>query len=177
MREFLKVILLCMAAAIFYGIIHDQFTARICLEYFTVFHPTVFTTASPTLLGIGWGILATWWVGAILGLLLAIAARVGSLPPLTAARLLHPIGKLLLLMAVCATLSGVAGFVLAKHQSVSPPEWMAFRLSRSAQTRFMADWWAHTASYLSGFVGGIGLCVLTYRRRETDRVRPMDQRH
>jgi hypothetical protein len=168
MGESLKIILVCIAAAMLYGIIHDQFTARVCVEYFTVFHPSVFTTESPTLLGIGWGILATWWVGAILGLLLATAARVGSRPPLTAACLVRPIGKLLLFMAVCAMLSGFAGFALAKHQLVSPPDWVAFRLSRSAQTRFMADWWAHSASYLSGFAGGIGLCLLTYRRRSRE---------
>ena len=66
MIETLKIILLCVAAAILYGIIHDQFTARICVEYFTIFHPPVFPTQSPTLLGIGWGIIATWWMGAFL---------------------------------------------------------------------------------------------------------------
>ena len=74
--EFLKILLLCIAAAIVYGIVHDQFTACICLEYFTVFHPQIFPTQSPTLLAIGWGILATWWVGAFLGVLLGIAGEV-----------------------------------------------------------------------------------------------------
>jgi hypothetical protein len=47
--ESLKIILACIAAAAFYGIVHDQFTARICIEYVTVFHPPVFATQSPTL--------------------------------------------------------------------------------------------------------------------------------
>jgi hypothetical protein len=59
MLESLKIILVCVASAILYGIIHDQFTARICIEYFTVFHPPIFATQSPTLLGIGWGVIAT----------------------------------------------------------------------------------------------------------------------
>jgi hypothetical protein len=41
MTEHLKIILACVAAAIIYGILHDQITARVCVEYFTVFHPPV----------------------------------------------------------------------------------------------------------------------------------------
>jgi hypothetical protein len=165
MIESLKIILVCIVAAVLYGMIHDQFTARVCVEYFTVFHPPIFATQSPTLLGIGWGILATWWVGASLGLLLAIAARAGSRPVLGIAQLLRPIGKQLAIMAASATVFGIAGFVLAKRGLISAPEWVAYRLSVPAQARFLADWWAHSASYLSGFAGGIVLCFTTYRKR------------
>lgn len=70
----IRIILLCICSAIFYGIVHDQITARICVEYFTIGHPPVFNTDSPTLLGFGWGVIATWWVGLILGLPLSLAA-------------------------------------------------------------------------------------------------------
>jgi len=30
----IKIILTCVVAAILYGIVHDQITARICVEYF-----------------------------------------------------------------------------------------------------------------------------------------------
>src|SRR5215475_10424584 len=98
MIQTLKIILTCVAAAIIYGIVHDQVTARICIEYFTVFHPPAFATQSPTLLGLGWGIIATWWVGLFLGLLLALSARAGSRPKLSAVQLVRPITKLLLVM-------------------------------------------------------------------------------
>ncbi len=65
------IVLLCVGAAIGYGILHDEVTARICVEYFTVGHPDLFGTDSPTLLGIGWGIVATWWAGLLLGIPLA----------------------------------------------------------------------------------------------------------
>jgi hypothetical protein len=165
MLESLKIIFLCVAAAICYGIVHDQFTARICIEYFTVFHPPVFGTQSPTLLGIGWGVIATWWVGAFLGVMLAVAARAGSRPKLTASALVRPIGKLLLTMAACAGLSGILGFVLAENNIVFPPEWVVASLPATAHSRFMADWWAHNASYLSGFLGGIVVCVIVFRKR------------
>lgn len=78
--ESLKIVVLCVLAAAAYGVIHELVTARICIEYFTILHPAIFPTTSPTLLALGWGILATWWVGAILGVLLALAARAGSRP-------------------------------------------------------------------------------------------------
>jgi hypothetical protein len=163
--ESVKIVLVCISASLLYGMAHDQITARICIEYFSVFHPPVFPTQSPTLLGIGWGIIATWWVGASLGVLLVLAARAGSRRKLTASALIRPIGKLLLIMAACALFSGVIGFMLARAHVIGPPPWVASVLTPSAQSRFMADWWAHSASYLVGFAGGIALCVAQYRRR------------
>jgi hypothetical protein len=67
--ETVKIVLLCILSAIIFGILHDQVTARACVEYFTIGHPPIFDTDSPTLLAFGWGIIATWWVGLILGIL------------------------------------------------------------------------------------------------------------
>jgi hypothetical protein len=172
MIESLKIFLVCIVAAIFYGVIHDQITARVCLEYFTVFHPPVFATQSPTLLAFGWGVIATWWMGAFLGVLLAIAARAGSRPKLSAASLLKPIGKLLSIMFGSALLVGLTGFAATQEGVVVPPEWVLNNLAAAADPRFMADWWAHNASYAVGFFGGIILCVLQYRRRIADKSMP-----
>ena len=78
--QFVSIVLMCVLAAVGYGIVHDQVTARVCVEYFTIGHPPVFGTDDPTLLGIGWGIIATWWVGVLLGIPLAMVARLGSRP-------------------------------------------------------------------------------------------------
>src|SRR5262252_1985520 len=102
--EALKIAVTCVLAAVLYGIIHDQFTARICVEYFTIFHPPIFPTQSPTLLGIGWGILATWWVGVFFAVPMILAARAGSRPALRAADLLPSIACLLVVMAASAAL-------------------------------------------------------------------------
>ena len=53
------IVALCVLAAVTYGVAHDQVTARVCVEYFTVGHEPIFGTDDPTLLGLGWGILAT----------------------------------------------------------------------------------------------------------------------
>src|SRR5262249_4891791 len=100
--EALKIAATCVIAAILYGIVHDQVTARVCIEYFTIFHPPIFHTQSPTLLGIGWGIAATWWVGVLFAVPMILAARAGSRPVLRASDLLPSIASLLAVMAASA---------------------------------------------------------------------------
>jgi hypothetical protein len=39
--EFIKIIALCVAVGIVYGICMDNVTARICVEYFSMGHPHV----------------------------------------------------------------------------------------------------------------------------------------
>ena len=167
MFESSKIVFVCIAAAIFYGTVHDQITARVCLEYFTVFHPPVFATQSPTLLAFGWGAIASWWVGAFLGVILAVAARAGTKPKLSAISVCRPVGKLLVVMAGFALLAGSLGFVLAQRGFILPPEWIRANLPQPKHARFMADWWAHNTSYAVGLIGGAILSVLQYRKRVT----------
>lgn len=150
-----------------YGIIHDLFTAHICVEYFSVFHPQVFATQSATLLALGWGIIATWWVGVFLGTLLAISARAGSWRKINAGELVRPISWLLFVMALLAAIAGSLGYFLERWGVVAPPIWVASVLPPARHARFMADWWAHNTSYFVGSFGGLVLCVLTIRRRAT----------
>lgn len=141
--EALKIWLICVAGAVCYGILHDQITVRIYPEYFTVFHPHLIDTPSLTVLAIAWGVAATWWVGAVLGIPVAFCACVGRNPALSARRLLLPIGLLLFVMGVSACCAGLIGYFLSPH---SPD-------------RFNADHYAHSASYFVGEVGGITLCL------------------
>lgn len=154
-------------AAIVYGVVHDQVTARICVEYFSVFHPPIFPTQSPTLLALGWGVIATWWMGAFLGVLLAVAAGAGSRTRVTAGELVAPIAKLLATMGVLASVSGLLGYTLSSRGTIAPPEWIGSVLPQARHARFMADWWAHNASYFVGFFGGIVLCILTFLSRRS----------
>src|SRR5205814_5309826 len=148
--EALKIAASCVVAAVLYGIIHDQFTARICIEYFTVFHPPVFHTHSPTWLGIGWGVIATWWVGAFFSIPMILAARAGARPVLQASELIRPVASLLAFMALIAVLFGSTGYILAQRRVLNT-DWLSFTESPTVRYRFMADWWAHSASYASAF--------------------------
>ncbi len=164
MRSF-AIVAFCIAASVVYGILHDQITARVCVEYFTIGHPPIFDTESPTRLAFGWGIIATWWVGLGLGVPLAIAARAGHRPGRGVWSFVRPIAMLLLVMAACALLAGVAGFVLGRSGAVYLLEPMASLIPRERHARFLADLWAHSASYLVGFVGGIVVIVRVWRSR------------
>jgi hypothetical protein len=167
--ETFKIVLMGVAAAIIYGILHDQITARVCVEYFTIGHPPVFHTDNPTLLGLGWGVIATWWVGLPLGVLLAAAARVGSLPKADARDLLKPVGVMMACCGVLALAVGVTGYVLANGGAVTLDGWLGARIPAPRHALFLADLFAHTASYGGGLVGGFVLCIWVvmwrYRRR------------
>ena len=163
--QYARIIALCIAAACVYGIVQDQVTARICVEYFTIGHPPIFATESPTLLGLGWGILATWWVGAILGVALALCARAGRAPKLAAADLLRPVGLLMVAIALLALVGGIVGYLLARSGAIGLYGPLDAGVPADRQVAFLADLWAHCAAYLAGFVGGIVLCVRTARRR------------
>lgn len=164
LREFIKILLLCIGAAVCYGVVHDQITVRICVEYFTVAHPPVFKADSPTLLGLGWGVIATWWVGAFLGVLLALASLAGNRPTVRAAQLVRPLGWLLTVMAVGAFACGLFGYLLNQQRVVGIGGWEG-AIPEPKQPAFAADQWAHSASYLFGFVGGLGVVFRTGWRR------------
>lgn len=161
----LKIIAMCVLAAVIYGVLHDQVTARVCVEYFTIGHPPVFRTQSPTLLALGWGVIATWWVGLPLGMILAVCARKGSLPRLNARELLRPVAIMLCVLGVTAFVFGVVGYLLAMTDSVRLFGSLASAVPIEKHDAFIADLWAHNCSYFGGVVGTIALCVHVRRRR------------
>jgi hypothetical protein len=159
--EALKIVLFSTIAAIGYGILHDRVTAHVCVEYFTIAHPPVFPTESPFLLAIGWGVIATWWVGLPLGVLLAAAARIGSQPKLRLADLRRPILWLMAASGIAALVSGSTGATLVGMGALPAPGDWAEAIPPEKHVAFSFDAWAHSASYLSGAVGGLFLIVRT----------------
>ena len=167
MLQALVIVVMCVLAAVSYGIVHDQITARICIEYFTIGHPPVFSVpvTSPTIIGLVWGVIATWWVGFGLGMLLAIAARAGKRPPRDAASLVRPIAMLLVITGALAALFGAIGYVAASRDWVVLLEPLASRVPAEKHVAFLTDLWAHSASYAFGALGGVILIVQTWRSR------------
>jgi hypothetical protein len=155
-----------MLAAVTYGIVHDLITAHVCVEYFTIGHPPVFSTDDPVLLALGWGVIATWWVGLILGLGLVAAARMGSRPPRTVRSLARPVMTLMVASGGCALVMGIAGYVLAEEGLVRLWGPMAIAISAEKHSRFLADLWAHSTSYAIGFLGGSVAMVHVWRSRK-----------
>jgi hypothetical protein len=161
----LAVIALSIGAAVLYGIAHDQVTARVCVEYFTIGHPRVIESESPTALAFAWGVLATWWVGLIGGVILAVAMRAGSRPKLPAHRVVRPLGRLLVVMGVLSLVAGLVGSMLASSGGVFLVEPMASWVPKEKHVPFLADLWAHSAAYLAGFLGILVQAVRLWRSR------------
>ncbi len=166
--EATRIVAFATLAAMTYGVLHDQVTAHVCVEYFTIAHPPVFPTDSPFLLAIGWGIIATWWVGLPLGIGLALAARAGRAPRLTLAELRRPIIALMLTSGALALLAGLLGAALVATGVAAVPGGWGEVIPPAKYVAFSADAWAHLASYASGAVGGLMLIVHTAwsRRRK-----------
>ena len=163
--EFFKILLVSVVLVVAYGILHDQVTAHLCVEYFTIGHPLIFGTKSPALLAIGWGIIATWWAGVVVGLPLSVVARIGRRPKLSATDLLKPALVLLSVMGVAALVAGCVGFLLARWGQVWLIEPLASLVPQEKHLPFIADLWAHSASYGFGFFGGVILCIYAWIRR------------
>jgi hypothetical protein len=167
MKEGLKILGLTVVSAIVYGVLHDMVTANVCVEYFTIFHPDLFHTTSPWLLALGWGVVATWWMGLFLGLMILAAARSGQLAKLTWLQLVKPVAILLAFSAVCSVVAGSIGYNLV----VNIPEWVLKHtpelrhLSPAKQQAFTGDLFAHNASYFGSGVGALILCVWIIRTR------------
>jgi hypothetical protein len=64
-------------------------------------------------------------------------------------------------MAFCALAAGITGYFLKglgmEYYNTAMPKTMV--------GRFYFDLWAHNMSYLSGFVGGLVLCFIVWRKR------------
>jgi hypothetical protein len=162
---YIAIIALSVVAAVVYGIVHDQVTARICIEYFTIGHPPVYGIESPTELGLYWGVVATWWAGLLIGIPLAISARAGTRPPRSVGSLFQPMLALLLAMVGLALVAGVMGWILAKSGAVFLVGPIAQAVPRDRHVAFLTDLWTHIASYAGGFIGGVWMCIRVWRSR------------
>jgi hypothetical protein len=161
----LPIVLLCIGAACVYGVLHDQVTARICLEYFTVAHPPLIDSRSPTLLALAWGIVGTWWVGLILGLLIAASARLGGRPKLEARDLLAPVAAVMAGSALGATLAGLAALLGLSLGWIATPEAWRNTLAPEIHRRFLVTAWIHLASYVGGATLALLAAAWVYRSR------------
>jgi hypothetical protein len=170
--QFLAIIVLCVVASVAYGIAHDLVTAHVCVEYFTIGHPPVFDTTDPIELAIGWGIIATWWVGAGLGIPVGLAAQAGSRPRRTARSLVRPVVKLMAIAGICALLTGAAGYALARASILMLLGPISEAVPADRHTAFIADACAHLASYGVGFFGGLILSIQVWRSRIATAVSP-----
>ena len=161
----ITIVAMCTLGAIVYGIVHDFVTARICVEYFTIGHPRIIESESPARLALAWGVLATLWVGAGLGVLWAFAARATSRPKIAPGRMILPLAVVMGVSALAALALGVLGRELAAHQIVELRGDIARAVPADRHVRFITCLWAHGASYAAAVFGALAVALWTWRAR------------
>jgi hypothetical protein len=82
-RQPIQIVVECILFACLLGIALDLITANVAVEYFTVHHPHVVDSKSPWVMALVWGSGASWWFGAIAGVVLAALILRRSQPILT----------------------------------------------------------------------------------------------
>lgn len=153
--EFAKIFTFCFVTTIIYGILHDQITVRICKEYFTIGHPAIIPSFNTTLLGLGWGIIATWWVGLLLGLPLAAVCRIGNRRKLSLYMIIKQIIALFAITFIISSIFGLTGWLLADCKIINLSDPFARRIQDAKHPYFLADAWMHSASYIIGISCGV----------------------
>jgi hypothetical protein len=163
--RWLAVLGLSVIAAVVYGISHDLVTAHLCVEYFTIGHPPIFGTEDPLLLALGWGVIATWWMGVLLGIPLACVATLGRRQPFPFHSTKRLVAWLLLTMAIGSAIAGSIGFVLATNDIIHLRPVLAHKVPIDRHTLFLTDAYAHGAAYGIALIGGVKICSLVWKRR------------
>ena len=169
----LKTVLLCASAAAIFGVAHDQVTVRICTEYFTIAHPPLFPTRSPTIVALCWGVASTVWLGGAFGLVLHPVVNSSGAPPVVLSRLLRLLATLLSATAASALLTGLLAFHLSRSGVLPVPVALDSLLPASRHNNFMAVWFAHMTSYFIAIAGGALIVHRLWRERGRPVVPPL----
>jgi hypothetical protein len=171
--ESLKIFVFVAVAVIGYGIVHDQFTARICVEYFTVAHePKIVDSQSPTIVGLAWGVYSTWRVGVVFGFASATLARLSHWPKISFGQLIKPVSYLVFAIAAASLLTGSVSYVMAEYDLISLGSPMASAIEETDHSRFLSNRWSHRAAHAVGLLGGSMLCagIWIFRKRQSERL-------
>ena len=104
-------------------------------------------------------------MGLLLGIPLAIVSRAGLRPKRDVSSLVRPVVTLLAIMGSGAVIAGALGGLLGSIGVVFLVGDMAEAVPADRHVAFLIDLWAHSASYLIGFVGGVVMMVKVWRSR------------
>ena len=148
-----------------YAAVQDQFSARLCPEYFTHFHNPIPGLTDPTLTGIAWGFLGAWWGGALFGYFAGIAATVGNRPKLTVRDLILPMGVSVLAVAGVTALTGVAVAFYAEQLGVEVDPYLAGPVPAERRRGLLVVSCYHLAAYASAVAASVACCVWIARER------------
>ncbi len=165
MKQILQIILLCLVVTIVFGITHNQVSARVSLEYFTIGHIKLIESTSPTLMGIAWGIHPNWWVGLSMGLLFAIVGRVGKWPKRNFRFFIKPLLLLFVISGTASAVAGILGYRLTGSGALCLSEPLYTTIPMSGHAAYISALWMHTASYTIATMGALIIALLVFTGR------------
>jgi hypothetical protein len=159
LRRFLIIVLGSTGLACLLGVGLDLVTANVAVEYFSVHHPRIVRTENPWALAVVWGIAASWWFGAISGVIVA-SINHRRQNPLEPVRILKwtLIACVVLWLVMIAIL--VAVFALA---STIPME--KRQATFDSDRRLIAVAMAHQYEYVLGAVTLGTIAIMTWRSK------------
>ena len=165
MKQILLIMLLCIFVVLTYGIVHNQLTTRISLEYFTIGHHKIINSSAPTNLGIAWGLYSNWWIGLSFGILLSLAARAGNWKKRNVFSLVKPLCFVSLFSALAAGIAGYLGYKLTESGVLGLSATLSDAVPPAKHAPYIAALWMHTASYFAGTAGSLILALLVFTGR------------
>lgn len=159
----LQIVFASVAAAILYGIVHAEITSWLSAEYFALGHTRWAMSPSPGLSGLAGGAV----LGLCVGVLVALAARVGRRAQLELRDVRVPLAVFYVALFVLAIMALAMGWAGAVGEKFHPPAEIQTELTRERWRHYVAAEWAHSASYAFGAFGGLAVCAhtLLVRRR------------
>jgi hypothetical protein len=157
LRRFLTIVFGSTVLACLLGICLDLVTANVAVKYFSVHHPTILPTENPWALALLWGVVASWWFGAVAGVIVAII-NYRRRQPLEASRILKwtAIACVVLWMIMISILLAILAI-----SSTIPIEQR--RASFESDRRLVAVAMAHQYEYVLGAIAMFVIAVMTWR--------------
>jgi len=157
LKLFISIVVCTIAAAVCFGILHDQVTYSISPEYYTKFKFIQFGLADDNMkiqmseraAALIVGIMATWWMGLLIGLFYAGI--------LLFFKIKHGIWKIyfrtIALTFGIAILSGVTGYLYGKYHLLETEVDWYLPESLADRNSFICVGSIHNFSYIGGVIG------------------------
>ncbi|HWD38226.1 MAG TPA: hypothetical protein VG944_05205 [Fimbriimonas sp.] len=158
---------IAVLAAVAYGISNDQITVTLSPEYFSVFKARQFAPFLRTagladapirVQAVAVGVLATWWFGLLLGVLLSLAGALGSRNPISNRTYCLSVLSTMLFALVLSAVFGAIGYSVEPVLQPTGSKWPFLDGIHDVRRAFAVGFW-HTGAYLGGFVGVIAAAV------------------
>jgi hypothetical protein len=159
MRRFLTIVFGSAFLACLLGICLDLVTANVAVEYFSVHHPQILPTENPWALALLWGVVASWWFGAVAGVIVASINH----------RRQQPLEAIIILKwtaIACVALWMIMVSILVTIMAISstiPIEQR--RASFESDRRLVAVAMAHQYEYVLGTIAMLVIAVMTWRSK------------